>query len=312
MNKQCNNLIVKIVNTKMVKGLIRYLYIKQTIANIGKIVETEDSITCYVDQKKFDKNKKYDLPLNGMNVINKESRNLVNKLNLNKKVYYIFENISFDKNLSIHSSFSHIIFKNCIFSTRIRVSYANSITFENNQYQDWYPKDYGNGEFYIDSDELKFINDDFSNYYYYICERVGGLGMNITSNNLEIINSKIITDKGCKINIKAKNTTIKDSTISSSEIYIDSKSIKSNSRFEATNGIIIDSNSHELENAIFDSPTLIINGVEIPTDNSKTNIITTIDKKQELINARIELVEYLKKLRDTCNEKTVSKVLKRR
>lgn len=315
MNKYARKIIRKVVNNKHIKNWIRQGYIKEVISNIGDIVETEDSITCYVDQKKFDKsrrkrNQRYHLQLNGMNTHYEKSKNVVNKFKLNKPVYYVFENITFDSFIKISSYFANITFKNCTFDMGLDIS-ADNVTFENNKYRDWSTTYInGNETFLVGSvTNLRFINENFVNSYEY--RKESRFGIKMKSDTLEIVDSKIITDKDGEINFKAKNTKIKDSDISSPEIYIDTENIKSNSRFTSTRGIIIDSTSHDLENCVFDTPVFMLNGVEIPMNNGKNIIVDSVDIKEELINARLEVVEYLTKLRDICNKETVEKILKK-
>ena len=51
----------------------RSAYLRKSICNIGRIVETDDKIICYVEQDALDKYKGnkpiYDLMLRGMNVV---------------------------------------------------------------------------------------------------------------------------------------------------------------------------------------------------------------------------------------------------
>lgn len=76
---------------------IRQIYLKKSICNIGKIVEEEDKIICYVDQKYIDRYKGnkpfYKLRLNGMNQVTEGIKETVEKFRLNKPVYYVFDGI---------------------------------------------------------------------------------------------------------------------------------------------------------------------------------------------------------------------------
>ena len=65
----------------------RQLYLKKSICNIGKIVEEEDKIICYVDQKSIDRykgnNPLYKLRLNGMNQVTEGIKETVENFRLN-------------------------------------------------------------------------------------------------------------------------------------------------------------------------------------------------------------------------------------
>lgn len=106
----------------------RQLYLKKSICNIGKIVEEEDKIICYVDQKSIDRykgnNPLYKLRLNGMNQVTEGIKETVENFRLNKPVYYIFDGIEFSTGLEITSLWSNVIFRNCTFDKNIGIIWA--------------------------------------------------------------------------------------------------------------------------------------------------------------------------------------------
>ncbi len=118
----------------------RTKFLKRIIPRIGTIEESEDCIICYASQKLLEKNAKrayYELHCNGMNTVYDKSRELVDYFKLNKPVYYIFDGICFDTVVNLSSIFSNIIFRNCTFNTGIQISFADTITLENNRYICW-------------------------------------------------------------------------------------------------------------------------------------------------------------------------------
>lgn len=68
-------------------NITRQAYLEKSICNIGKIVEEEDRIVCYVNRTSLDKktDRKYcTLMLNGMNDVNDKIKATIEKLKLKK------------------------------------------------------------------------------------------------------------------------------------------------------------------------------------------------------------------------------------
>ena len=298
---------------KFIYNKARKMYLKQSICNIGKIVEEEDKIICYVEQKKLDrykgKHRVHALMLNGMNTVNEESRKIVEGFKLDKPVYYVFENIDFKGAIKFSSRWSNVIFKNCIFEKNIGIIWADSLTFENNMYSDLF-SGYYHGDCFFTGNQIKeitFINDNFVNS----CpnHHPAKFGMNISCGTIKFINSKIDAEYPGKIIIKAKKTSIINSDINSSEIYIDSNSIDySDSLIVANNGVMIENANCDFNGEI-KSPVICYNGVDLSKKDDQDQDISI--EESNLKTSRIVLIETLRKISNNCkytNQDRIQKI----
>lgn len=254
----------------------RAKYLGGVIPNIGIIEEKDDCIICHVKQDllEIERNSKagyYELLCDGMNTERDEEREKVDYYNLNKPVYYVFDGIYFKTIVEIVSSFSSVIFRNCTFSSGIRIYYADDITLENNEYACWTDfKEYGNAFLWGMVRNLTIKNDQFDNTRFLLFDN--NFGINIEVNRLNIDSATICAGNHGQINIKAKETTIRKSELNAPEIYLDSDSIVFDDKSSMkSNGIIIENKNCDLDtDMIFrniDSPCVIYNGNEMGTNN---------------------------------------------
>lgn len=280
------------------------IYLREAICNIGKIVEYDDKIVCYVEQKSIDKyvsnNSSYRFRLNGINQTNDIIKETVENFKLNKPVYYIFENIEFNKSLQIISLGGNIIFRNCVFNNNVGILFGKEIIFENNKYTDSYSVNhYKNCFFSVTGvDKIIFINDN------YICrhaleqceEKV--FGMEIAAKEIEFINTGLNAEY--PININAIKTAITNSTIDSNEVYIDSKSIEfNNSLILAKNGVLIENTNCDFVGNI-QAPIVFYNGIDLAEENRE--ICKIDEEKKNLIISRLLLIEKLRNLSSYCQQ----------
>lgn len=297
-------------------SLTRKLYLKYEIGKLGKIKEEDDKFICYIAKIK---NNKYshNLYLNILGIDNNSE--IIKELNLNKPLYYVFENITFNTSLDINSRVN-LTFKNCTFNNRAVITSKENVDFINN----------------------KFINKK-DNYYYYFLEV---LAKNANFIDNEFLNEdRIVSNLEVAINMgieevlnitNSKINTFADIIITSEKIIIDNSEIKSHrmelnaESIKSTNSIInakrlyVDNEQFDFEENI-KSPYINYNGVII---KSNENEIIKIDKEKiKLMYARKQLIESLKKINEKCkeinserikyiknslNKQTINKVLKKK
>lgn len=285
----------------------RTKYLRQVTQNIGTIEEREDSIICYVKQDLLEKNSKrvfYELHCDGMNTVYDKSRELVDYYKLNKPVYYIFDGIYFDTVVSIASSFSNIIFKNCTFNSRITIFFANTIILENNRYNSWTNfKDYGNAFLYGTIKNLTIKNEQFMNHNFNAKFFDNNFGINIEADKVNIDSSAIYASNHGQINIKAKETKVCNSRLHAPEIYLDLDSITfDESSLLKADGIIIENKNCDFDIEMIlpniDSPYVVYNGTEM---------LTNYVKDEGLKEKRLTLVKTLTNVINKCNQSTLVK-----
>ena len=81
---------------KNLSNFVRSLIIIDITGNLGKIVEDEDKITCYVKKSKCKKERYcYTIVCNG---ISKKNKELAKKYNINKPICYVLDGLKFKNN----------------------------------------------------------------------------------------------------------------------------------------------------------------------------------------------------------------------
>lgn len=202
---------------------LRQKYLKKFICNIGRIIEEENRIICYVDQKSLEEYRGvdpcYSLRLNGMTIAREE---IAEKFNFNKPVYYIFDNISFNNAIKMTSDCAQVVFKNCSFDKNVGILWGDEITFENNKFKDRCNV-YFYGKCFLTANNVKkisFINENFMNSYELKEYSNPLFGMRIDAGVVEIINLEINAEAPAAINIKAEKIRMKNSKLQAPEIFI--------------------------------------------------------------------------------------------
>lgn len=309
------NIVNKIKNKakKKIYNEARSMYLKKSICNIGRIVETDDKIICYVEQDALDKYKGnkpiYGINLKGMNQgVDKET---VEAFGLNKPVYYIFEGINFSSALRFSSTWCDVIFKNCTFDKNIGIIWGRDITFENNKYKD-HCNVYFIGNCFLTANMVKkltFINETFVNGYELKQYGDQVFGMKINAREVEFIDSIIVCENTGGIKIDAVQTKLENSSFIGKDIDIKSTSIKSSdTTITGKESVIIENTNCDFD-AKIESPIVFYNGIDLSNENALK--IKVDIEEAKLRDAREKLVLELRRIRDYClniNEEKVQKV----
>lgn len=285
-------------------NIARKSILKSATRNIGSITEEDDKFICYVDQKRmhqeYNDDFGLDLDLTGFNYeFDEKDKKVLSLYNLTKPIYYVFDNITFDKKVALKSIFCKVIFKNCTFKGDIQFDYNNDITFENNKYlgsnplhEGWPCYMYKSSIVYnlTFKDENLFNKED--------CCTLNNFGIQIEADNINFINTNIDIDNPGDIYINASKITAKNSTILAREIYLDSDSIDfTDSLVSAKEGIIIDNEKADFNKSAY-APVVVYNG-------------KYLDEKDEteLDNARKEFITQLKAISNYCKQLNDEKAL---
>lgn len=290
--------------SKKIYDKLRQEYLKYYISNIGRIVEEEDKIICYVDQKSLEKykgnNPIYELKLYGMNQVTDGIKEKVKEFGLDKPVYYIFDGINFNTAVELVSWWSTIVFKNCTFNKGINVLWSNNIVFENNKYIDW-------ANIYFASDifmninrvnELTFINEEFKNSYEYTKVYDTNFGMRLNAKRLNITNCIFGDATTTRINITSEETRLYNSSLKAKEIHLNLESIKSEkSTFTATDGVEINNANCDFNGMVY-SPIIFYNGMVLEDRNNNGQEINSANAL--LNNTRKEFLAKLCEVYNQC------------
>jgi len=324
------NIVNKIKNRakKKIYNEARNAYLRKSICNIGRIVETEDKIICYVEQEALDKYKgnspSYDLMLRGMNVVTDGIREITEAFGLDKEVDYIFDGIKFDTGLQFTSTWCNVIFKNCIFNKNIGIIWGREITFENNKYTDDFDVYFLGNCFFTANmvKKLTFINENFVNSSTYVYSKPV-FGMKIDAREVEFIDSVVVCENEGGVKIDAVNTRLENSAFIGKDINIKSTMIKSiDTSITGKESVIIENTNCDFDGNI-NSPIVFYNGIDL--SNKRDEKVKVDIEEAKLIQARRKFVQELRRIRDYCllkneekvqkvrdelNSQTVSKVLK--
>lgn len=291
--------------------LKRKLVLKKITGNLGKIVETEDKIICYVKKRKCRSNRfELIIPCKG---IGQPTKDLAKKYNIDKKICYVIENIKTrSKRVYIFGyDDAEIIIKNSTFSD-ITTHINGKCTIDNVIFETYL-------NLMLGAKELTLKNIKLDNYF----DNIARLGICIGADNeLEIIDSEIGKQKQrIKISLLSPKIILKDSIISADEVKIETKKLESNSKSKIISKIVDykveDFDKINIESAIikYNNEELNTKGEKIvlkklnkPLELQRVKLLTTlksIGKKCETQNEH-EIEEYSKKL----NKKKINEIIK--
>lgn len=273
--------------------IIRKLYLKKITNNLGKIVEEDDKIICYLKDKKYTKDIiLYNIPTDS---------ELTKKLNLNKPIYYVLDGLSFSKgNLCIYGyNNCNVIIKNCSFNNYMQhISINGNCIIENCSFKSCH-------SIVLSATNLTLRNMDINNFFKTI-----GIELQVyigADNELELKNSYIgRINENTDLFLYSSNTTIDNSMIRGDYIEVKSKKINTdkNSMIKGKNEVSIKSDN--FSEICIASSNIIYNNQKIPTTSKKI----MLKKPDEISSSRIELLELLKLLKEEStisNEKKITK-----
>lgn len=255
--------------------------LKNAISNVGKIVEEDDRIVCYVDQYVLEKMKNndslYKLHLHGFDHNSETIMDGVYKYHLDKPVFFVFDHITFTNALEVKAIWSSVEFRNCTFDEEINISYGKNIIFNNNKYFDR-SNLYHFGNCFLNIENVNkviFFNDNFINSYNNSNgQDKNDFGMKIAARTIIMSNTTVNTTGNIKFN--AANTKLRSTDINAGRVQIDSGSI-------------------DFAQSIIRSNNANYNGFNLA--NETKNVDTETLAKKEL---RIKLINQLRNLRDNC------------
>ena len=214
-----------------INDIKRYCLLKKITGNLGSIIEKTSIIYCYIDQKMVDKlrdkDSGYRLMLDG---VTKDCEDECKKLGITKPICYFFKNITFKDSVQISSINAKVVFLNCTFNNNVGLLWADEVKFEDNKFEDNYPKyEYGSCFLTVtDTRKVTFVNENFSNSSNNGIKNKVNFGMSIHADEIGIYNSKIIADYTTDLTLNADKVKIYNSKIFGQNIKIKTKNIELN------------------------------------------------------------------------------------
>lgn len=289
----CKNII-----SKKFFNIIRNRVAIYLTGNLGKVVEDEEKITCYIKKNRCKKEKyNYTIACFG---ITKKNQELAEKYHLNKPICYIIDGIAFeDDKVNIFGyNDCEVIIRNCTFDMGLHIHVQGKCTLEKTFIREFHTLS-------ISANELLIRNMDIRNQLI-----LAGVKLHImlgANEKLEINNSYIgKTKEKTKVSISApKQIEIYNSKISGDVIECESDKIISGkkSTIEATEKVNLRMNEYYQINIT--SPSIDYNGNTIDTENKPVTLKRT---KDGLKVKRFELINLLKKIKNQCEENNQQKI----
>ena len=293
-----NNLPSKNIIYKKLYRIFRNYIARYLTGHLGKVIEEDDKIICYVKKDKCQKEKyNYTIACFG---INKKNQELAEKYNLNKLICYVIDGISIDdEDVNIFGyNDCEIIIRNCNFDMGLHIHIQGKCTLENTFIREF-------NSLTIHANELLIKNMDIRNQLKLASVK---LHIRLSANEkLEINNSYIgKTKENTNVTITApKQIEIYNSKISGDVVECKSNKIISGkkSTIEATEKVNLRIN--EFYQINITSPVIDYNGNSIDTENKSVILKST---KDALKIKRFELIKLLKKIKNQCEETNKQKV----
>lgn len=265
-------------------NILRHYVKSYVTGNLGKVVEKDDYLVCYVKKGKI-KNHKFHNYITCPGIKEKD-KELAKIYKLYKKVYYIFDDLDFNNNeITIfgYGDNSEIVIKNCKFNYGLTINALGNCTVDN-----CYIASQCNLNFHAKN--LTFKNMDVNNtlkYAGFDLQVSFSAEENLSLENCNIgkMNEKIKVFLYSLQNINLFNTKIVADTVKCSTKTLNSynsSSVKAKEKIEIEGEIL----------------------------NNLSMVAPVIMSKDEITSKRIELIDRLKNIRDKClriNRKKVKK-----
>ena len=278
-------------------------YAKKYLTNhLGKVVEDDEKITCYVKRSRIKKKSySYNIACFG---IGENQKRIAKAYKLDKPICYVIDGLKLKKHRAYIFGYSNceVIIKNCNFGLGLNIDVNGKCTLDNTNIID------------IDS---------FSIYAYELViknmnsEQIKVIGCSeskircIAEYKIDVIDSNIGSQKKKNnVSFSVENElNIVDSNIVGKEVKCESNVINTDEKSSliATDKVILQTDNFNPINININAPTIILNGEEIENETKPVNF-----KKitEPLALKRLELVNLLRKVRSECENINSEKILK--
>ena len=285
---------------------ITRIYAKRYLTgNLGKVVEDNQKLTCYVKRSKF-KKKDNDYTIGCFGIgdgcfgIREKQKKIADAYKLNKPICYVIDGIELKKYkvYIFGSDDCEVIIRNCNFESDLSIRI--------------------NGKCILDNTSIKFFNDLY----------IGAVELmikNFNSDQIEVISPRAYIRFGANDKINLINSNIGDkkkniqvsfdatneldivnSSICGKEVECRSNKIDAdnNSIITATNRVMLKTDSFDSIN--IDAPTIALNEEEFRNEKNSVVLKKVTDP---LSIKRLELVNILKKVKAECETTNLQKTL---
>ena len=280
---------------------ITRIYAKNYLTgNLGKVVEDDDKLTCYVKKSKV-KSKDYSYTIACFGIGEHEDRKKIAKAyKLDKPIRYVIDGLELNKHKVYIFGYNdcEVIIKNCSFGLDLCVHVNGKCTLDNTDIKTF-------SNLSIRAYEL-IIKNMISDQIEVIGSRSHNIGFRATD-QIDVIDSSIGNKKkNVRISFTATNgLNIANSNITGKEVECESSiiNIDNNSSLTATDKVALKTNDFNPINIT--APIIVLNGEELVNEKE-----TVVFKKitDPLSLKRLELVNLLKRVKNECESINSEKV----
>ena len=292
--------------SKSIKEIIyeikRYFIKKKITGNLGRVVEEEDKLICYVKKKKCG----IEISHSGYKIYHvrcknnlKKYRELIEKYNLNKNIVYVLDGLCFNRNeiLEIEGDKNcDIQIKNCKFEFKFKVNTSGNCSLKNVTIEP-----IAGPMIYIDAENIEMNNinikpcDTFDVFGY------DGFTLRLNAkDSIDLKNFKVKDEMAWSPTLKLTSKIIKicNSSLIAKIVQINSKDLQSkNSIVKADNFVRLEVEKFNELNV--KSPIIEYNSKHIKGNN---NLICLKPISKEIYNNRQALLLKLKDVVDELKE----------
>ena len=274
------------------------IYAKRYLTgNLGKVVEEDEKITCYVKRSKIEK-KDYHYTIACFG-IGEEQEKVAKAFKLNKPICYVIDSIDLKKHKVYIFGYNNceVIIKNCNFGLDLHIHVNGKCTLDNTNITTFSYLSIGANELVIknmSSDQIEVISPKSHISF----------GAN---DKIDVIDSNVGNKKkNIKVSFTATNgLNIVNSSITGKEVECESSviNVDESSSLTATDKVALKANDFNPIN--INAPIIVLNGEEIANEKG-----TVVFKKitDPLLLKRLELVNLLKRVKNECESINSEKV----
>ena len=284
---------------KVLYSMTRPYVKKYLTGNLGKVVEDDEKLTCYVKRRKI-KKKKYHYTIACFGIGDTQKK-VAKAYDLNKPICYVIDGHKFQKQQVYIFGYNNceVIIKNCDFGLNLHIHVNGKCTLENTNITTF-------SYLSITANELVIKKMNSEQITTVCSESSFCFG---ADNRIEIIDSSIeCQKKNINVSFLATNElNIVNSKINGNKIECKTKIIEADeiSSLMANDKINLQTDNLNSINII--APTIVLNGKEI--SNEKKSAV--LQKNTEpLAIKREKLISLLKKIKTQCEDINAEKVLK--
>lgn len=271
---------------------------KYLTGHLGKVVEDDEKITCYVKRSKI-RCKDYNYII-GCHGIGEQQKKVAKAFKLDKPICYVIDGIDLKKHrvyIFGHNN-CEVIIKNCNFALDLHIRVNGKCTLDNTNITTF-------SYVAIDANDLVIKNMDSEQIRVISTESNIGFGAN---NRIDIIDSTIGSQKK-DINVSFLPTNelnLINSKIIGKQIECKSHIINFDEKSSLTATDKVNLQAEDFNSININAPIIVLNGEE--TTNKK-RIVTLKKITEPLALKRLELVSLLKKVKNECENINSEKVL---